>query len=38
MNKWRGVAVNADDIDYDDRPWEIEAESIAHELYWKFNA
>ena len=38
MNKWCGVAVNADDIDYDDRPWEIEAESIAHELYWKFNA
>ena len=33
MTMWRGKEVDPDKIDYDDHPWEIEAEKIGDELY-----
>lgn len=37
MSVWRGKPVNSDDIDYEEQPWEIEAEGIGDKLYdeWK---
>lgn len=36
MSKWRGQDVDADTIDYDDQPWEIEAETLGNQLYKDF--
>lgn len=36
MSKWRGQDVDADTIDYDDQPWEIEAEALGNQLYKDF--
>lgn len=38
MTTWHGAKYDPDNMNYDDMPWEIEAESVALELYWKFNA
>jgi hypothetical protein len=37
MDVWRGKKINAESIDYEDQPWEIEAEKISDKLYneWK---
>jgi hypothetical protein len=33
MSYWRGVSVDARKIPYDEQPWEIEAESVAKNLF-----
>lgn len=33
MNTWKGRKVDSDAIDYDDQPWEIEANQLGNELY-----
>ena len=33
MNTWKGRYVDSDAIDYNDQPWEIEANKLGNELY-----
>lgn len=33
LDMWKGKEIDSDKIDYDDHPWEIEAEKIGDELY-----
>jgi len=33
---WHGVKYDSDKIPYDEQPWEIEAESLAHNLFWSY--
>lgn len=36
LSKWKGVAINADNIDYYHHPWEMEAYSLETCLFMKF--
>jgi hypothetical protein len=36
MNRWMGEKVDADEIPYHDRPWEIEAHETGDKLYEEF--
>ena len=38
LDVWKGKNVNSDDIDYDDQPWEIEADKVGDILDEKWNA
>ena len=33
MNTWKGRKVDSDAIDYDDQPWEVEANKLGNEIY-----
>ena len=33
LDVWKGKEIDPDSIDYDDHPWEIEAEKLGDELY-----
>ena len=33
MNTWKGRKVDSDSMDYDDQPWEVEANQLGNELY-----
>ena len=37
LDVWKGKKINSDDIDYDDQPWEIEADKVGDELDAKWN-
>lgn len=36
MSIWKGQKVDADNIDYDDQPWEIEAHKLGDQIYEEF--
>ena len=36
LDVWKGKKINSDDIDYDDQPWEIEADKVGDMLDEKF--
>lgn len=36
MNTWKGVKVDSDSINYDDQPWEVEANDLGNRLYNSF--
>lgn len=37
LDVWKGKKINSDDIDYDDQPWEIEADKVGDMLDEKWN-
>lgn len=39
LNVWKGEEIDSDSLNYEEHPWEIEAEEIGNELYeaWKDN-
>lgn len=37
LDVWRGKDIDSDNMDYDDHPWEIEAEKIGDEMYEAWN-
>ena len=36
MNTWKGRYVDSDAIDYNDQPWEVEANQLGNELYEQY--
>jgi hypothetical protein len=36
MNTWKGRKIDSDAIDYNDQPWEVEANQLGDELYERY--
>jgi hypothetical protein len=36
MNTWKGRKIDSDAIDYNDQPWEVEANQLGNELYERY--